>query len=244
MTSKIQRSRSAVAVRVLLLALLPASLVAEEDPGPEPLSTYAEALADAEVLRFGWGLGGFKGTLARLVIPGRGDAVMRTGRNADGHLVSELNISSPRSRHGDFQRYGAEMTDRSPARTRRAWTTQMFRGRVREREADLAGEEAVDIASSIWRLRHDPSFGVGRARLWSSGNYYPIEITDAGRGWGMLGERRVGTRTFLIEGLRLPDERFWKGRVELVLADDENATPLEIVLRQEGVKVRLVLLQG
>ncbi len=239
---------SVLAAPLALFALLPevavAIAIADTVDRSRETSPYAASLTDEEVLRYGWGLGGFKGTLVRLILPGRGDAVLRTGRNGTGHLVSELNISSPRSRHGDFQRYGAEIGSHAGApETRKAWTTQMFRGKNREKEADLVGQDAVDIASCIWRLRSDPSFGAGEARLWSSGKFYPIEISVAGRGWGTLDGERVGTKSFLIRGIRRPDERFWKGRVELVLAEDKDSTPLEIVLRQEGVKVRLALLQ-
>ncbi|MDH3743724.1 MAG: hypothetical protein OES47_01325, partial [Acidobacteriota bacterium] len=165
-------------------------------------SARAAQLMDEEVLSYGWSLGGFKGMLARLVVPGRGGATLRTGRNGTGHLVSELNIFSPRSRHGDFQRYGAEIGSGPAAETLKAWTTQMFRGRKKEKEEDLGGEEAVDIASSIWRLRREPAFGSGRSRLWSGGNFYPIEVRPAGKSWATLEGHRITTRSFLIQGVR------------------------------------------
>lgn len=228
---------------VALFLMAPPSVISDVGQNRDR-SARADQLSDEEVLRYGWNLGGFKGTLARLIIPGRGGATLRTGRNGTGHLVSELNIFSPRSRHGDFQRYGAEIGAGPAAETLKAWTTQMFRGKRKDKDADLDGEKAVDIASSIWRLRRDPAFGQGRSRLWSGGNFYPIEVRLAGQGWATLDRRRVATRTFLITGVREEGARFWKGKVELVLAENENSTPLEIVLRQEGVKVRLSLVQG
>ena len=233
--NRFRRARLAWLVPLLLVPSAPAF----GDNGQTPdHSVHAARLTDEEVLNYGWNLGGFKGTLARLIIPGRGGATLRTGRNGSGHLVSELNIFSPRSRHGDFQRFGAEIGTDTAAETLRAWTTQMFRGKTKQKDADLGGEEAVDIASSIWRLRHDPGFGSGRSRLWAGGKFYPIEVRPAGKGWATVDGRRVSTRSFLITGVRREDARFWKGKVELVLAENENSTPLEIILRQEGVKVR------
>lgn len=235
--------RAHLAWLIAFLLLTPAAGFGDDDETLDR-SVHAAQLTDEEVLSYGWDLGGFKGTLARLIIPGRGGATLRTGHNGNGQLVSELNIFSPRSRHGDFQRYGARISSGLVGETLAAWSTQMFRGKKKEKAEALEGEGAVDIASSIWRLRHDPDFGSGRSRLWSGGNFYPIEVLHAGSGWGILAGRRVSTRSFLIRGVREEGERFWKGKVHLVLAENEPSTPLEIVLRQEGVKVRLALVQG
>ena len=48
-------------------------------------------------------------------------------------------------------------------------------------------------------------------------------------------------RRYAISGHRVPGEREWKGGLELHLADDEAATPVEMLVVNKGVRARLSL---
>ncbi len=202
----------------------------------------ASAAAEVEEeFHYRWRLGGFKGFLARLVLPGSGDAVLRTTELAPGVYRNELHITSPASRRGEFWRYGSEVEGADCGRVIRAWTEQLFRGRGREHHAELEEQGVLDIPSCICRLRHDPPERAVATRIWSEGRVYPIRISSPVAGERRAGERPVATHTYTVSGVERPDERFWKGRLILVVALDEERTPLEIGLAQPGLSVRLEL---
>ena len=209
-------------------------------PNPAAAQT-ASAAPDQEVFTYRWRLGGFKGMLARLILPGAGEAVLRTGGDGDGRLISELHITSPESRRGEFWRYGAEIDSLECRRTRSAWTQQYFRGRAKEKRDKIEEDGIFDIPSSICRIRRQPPEQPILTRIWSDGTIYHVRIAKRATGTWRLGGRTVATRTFSVEGVKRPGERLWKGRLDVVLAQDEAVTPLEIALVQRGLEVRLRL---
>lgn len=198
----------------------------------------------AEELYYRWSLGGYKGLLARLVIPGSGEAVLRTTIAAGERRIHQLEITSPSSRRGEFWRYGSEVEGADCRLLVRAWTEQYFRGRAKERSAELGEVGLLDIPSCICRIRRDPSERAIFTRIWSDGRIYPIRISGPETGEALLDGRTVPTRTYEVTGVQRPDERVWKGRLVLVVAMDERRTPLEIALAQPGLKVQLVLAEG
>ena len=200
--------------------------------------------AEGEALDYRWRLGGFKGFLARLVVPGSGRAVLRTTADGAGGLVSELHITSPDSRRGEFWRYRAEIESADCDRISSAATEQFFRGRAKEKRAEIDQPGVLDIPSCICLLRRRPPDQPYLTRIWSDGRIYPVRISLRKRGRWRFDGRQVATRTYAVEGVRRPDERLWKGRLELVLADDEVSTPLEIAMVQTGLAVRLVLIDA
>ena len=202
------------------------------------------APAGAEVeeeLRYRWRLGGYKGFLARLVVPGTGDAVLRTRALAAGGYLNELHITSPRSRRGEFWLYGSEVEGEDCGLVRKAWTEQLFRGRAKKREAEIERDGVLDIPSCICRLRRSPPDRPIATRIWSEGKVYPIRISTPVTGEATVGGRRVATDRYTVSALKRPDERVWKGRLILTIARDEERTPIEIDLVQPGVAVRLEL---
>ncbi len=194
-----------------------------------------------EVLRYRWGLGGFLGSVARLFIPGRGDGLLSTHRNEAGHLVSELRVTSGRSRRGEYWMYGAEI-DPVDQTTLRAWTSQYFRGEAKEQSAELESESVIDFTSGILLLRQDPPLSVRRMTIWSSGKLYPVDVVPTGTEARDVSGEKVTVRGFVIRGARVEGQRFWKGRLHLFLAQDEFSTPVEIRMHRRGAKVRLELL--
>jgi hypothetical protein len=51
----------------------------------------------------------------------------------------------------------------------------------------------------------------------------------------------VDVRHYSIRARDVPNEREWKGRFDIFLADDEASTPVEIMVERRMARVRLVL---
>ena len=210
------------------------------------LATAASA-GGAEVeeeLRYRWRLGGYKGFFARLVVPAAGDAVLRTTATGPGTFLNELHITSPRSRRGEFWLYGSEVEGAGCGRLVGAWTEQLFRGRAKERRAEIEESGVLDIPSCICRVRRHPPESPIATRIWSEGKIYPVRISGPVAHEAELDGRRVAADAYTVSGLRRPGERVWKGRLVLVVARDAVRTPLEIGLVQPGLSVRLELVEG
>ncbi|MEE8137482.1 MAG: hypothetical protein V3T81_01210 [Thermoanaerobaculia bacterium] len=196
-----------------------------------------------ELLHYRWKLGGFVGSVARLFIPGRGSGVLSTRRQVDGNVISELRFTSNRSRSGEYWMHGAEI-DPAAQRTLRAWTSQYFRGEVKEKRADLHEEEVIDFASGIHLLRRNPPDRPRRMTIWSNGKLYPVDVLPTGTEIRRLFGERVRVRSYAIRGARVGGQRYWKGKLDLFLADDELSTPVEIRILRRGAKVRLELVSA
>ena len=78
-------------------------------------------------------------------------------------------------------------------------------------------------------------------RIWSNGKLYPVVIEPLGEGEAEFRGRRTTLRRYGISGYRVPGEREWKGGLELLLADDESSTPVEMFVLNKGVRARLRL---
>jgi hypothetical protein len=206
-------------------------------------SLAAPALGDQgsyEVLRYRWRLLGVRGALAGLFLPGRGEGSLATGEADDGRLRSELVITSPGGRENEFWRYGAEL-DPSSGGTLRAWSSYLFRGEHRSREAELVDQGVVDIASGIYLIRQTPPVAPRRMRIWSDGRLYSVVVVPLESEQRQIGRRRVAVRHYSIRGAEASGERFWKGRLDLWLADDEASTPVEIRVERGWAAVKLEL---
>lgn len=190
-----------------------------------------------EVLEYRWHLSGFKGLVARLFIPGAGTGTLTTGGDDSGNLVTELHISSPAAKDGDFWLYGSEIDPRDK-RTLRAWNSQRFRGKEKQKESSLEDDDAIDLASSIFFLRQELPEDVTRTHIWSSGRLYEVEVVPTGLSARLVDGEAVRTRSYTLRGVGEPR---WRGQLDIVLAENENSTPLEIVVARDGMRVRLEL---
>ncbi len=200
----------------------------------------APALAQAdETLKYRWHLGGFFGTLARVFLPGSGDGELITRQLEAGNLEVELDITAPAAQ-GDFWRYGAEI-DRADGRTLRAWSSYRFRGRSDENMSELDEEAVIDIVSGITLLRRERPQEVRPLRIWNDGKIYPVAIIPRDRVIRTVNGEKVVARHYAIRARRVPNERLWKGRLDIYLADDEAATPIEIRLERRMARVRLLI---
>ena len=205
-----------------------------------PTSAASATVVDEERLQYKWKLGGFKGVVIRLFVPGTGEGELKTRRDPSGNLVSELHISSSSARDGDFWRYGAEIDD-SSRRTIRAWSSRRFRGESKEKESELEREDVIDLASSIFFLRRELPREEAETHIWSNGRIYQVTVKPTGRSARLIDGRAVRTRSYSLRG---SGEPVWRGRFDLVLAEDETATPLEITVARDGLRVHLELVQA
>ncbi len=198
------------------------------------------ATAAGERLVYRWKVEGMKGIILRLVAPGRGEGSLTTVLNDAGHFETELHMSAEKRRAGDFWRYGSSV-DPVAKRSLRAWTAQKIGDKKKSGEADLEGEDLIDLASGILLVRRDPPTLRRRMRIWSNGKLYPVLVEPRGEGHADFRGRRAKVRIYSIRGYRVPGEREWKGGLELHLADDASATPVEMYVLNKGVRARLRL---
>jgi len=193
-----------------------------------------------------WSLAGFKGALARLFVPGRGEGRLTTASSTGDDraelLTTELLISSSDGKRDEFWLYGAEI-DAARKRTVRSWSAQRFRGKSRRKERDAGEIEALDLASSIYYLRRERPDVASEQLIWSSGRLNPVLIQPGERGISVWDGREVATRSYSIEGVAKPGRPRWEGNMDLVLTDDEEAIPLEIAVMRSGLRIRLELVE-
>ena len=209
-------------------------------PGAVGAETTLEASSGDEMLVYRWRVEGFKGLILRLVAPSKGEGSLTTVLNDEGQFETELHMSAESRRKGDFWRYGSSFDERT-GRSLRAWTAQKIGDKARDREANLEDEGVIDLASGILLVRRDPPKQRRKMRIWSSGKLYPVIIEPRGVGRAEFRGRETRVRRYSISGYRVPGEREWKGGLELVLADDESATPVEMFVLNKGVRARLEL---
>ena len=195
--------------------------------------------AGDEMLVYRWRVEGVKGLLLRLVAPGRGEGSLTTVLNDEGHFETELHISAKKRRQGDFWRYGSSV-DPVTRSSLRAWTAQKIGDKEKARDADLEGD-VIDLASGILLVRREPPERPRRMRIWSNGKLYPVVVEPRGVGRAVFRGRPGTVRRYAISGHRVAGERQWNGGLELVLADDESATPVEMFVTNKGVRARLRL---
>ncbi|MCZ6727724.1 MAG: DUF3108 domain-containing protein [Acidobacteria bacterium] len=197
---------------------------------------------EPETLRYRWSLGGFFGTLARIVMPGRGDGTLVTRSDGSGTTEVELDITAPTAKRGEYWHYGARI-NAADGRTLRAWSAYEFRGKKSSKESDFDDEAVIDVASGILLLRRDPPTAPRNMKIWNDGKIYPIVILPRGLVKRTVLGRKVAVRHFAIRARRVPNERLWKGRMDIFLAEDEAATPVEISVERRMIRVRLMLLE-
>jgi hypothetical protein len=194
-----------------------------------------------EEFRYRWQLKNFVGAVAGLFLPNQGEGSLTFTRN-NGHLTSELLITSKESRQGEYFRYGSEI-DTATLQPIRAWSSYQWRGESKSKRDDIDREGVLDVASGIYSIRRDPPTKPRRMEIWSEGKIYPVVVIPLGVEQRKLtGGRKVAARHYSIRGVNLPDRRRWKGKLDLWLANDQAATPVEIVISRNMADVRLELM--
>lgn len=203
-------------------------------------SPSAATTGGEEQLLYRWRLDGWLGNLAALFVPSHGDGVLSREQVDGGVVRSELLVTSSNTRADEYFRYGAEW-EPTTGRTLSAWSELVWRGERKTKRASLDSADVVGIASAIDLLRRQPPERVRRLEIWSDGSVYPVMIVPRGRVRREVDGREVDVRRISVLGVNVPGRKLWKGELDLWIADDPHATPVEILVARRGAKVRLEL---
>ena len=190
-----------------------------------------------EQFQYRWQLKNFVGAVAGLFLPNQGEGSL-TFKTTNGHLRSELMITSSASRQGEYFRYGSEV-DKSTLQPIRAWSAYSWRGESKSKSEEIEKKGVLDVAAGIYAIRSDPPEKARRMEIWSDGKIYPVVVTPRGMELRKLSGKNVYARHYTIRGLELPGRRKWKGKMDLWLAKDEAATPVEILISRNLADVRM-----
>jgi Protein of unknown function (DUF3108) len=163
-----------------------------------------------------------------------------TLKRTNGDYVTELVITSEHSRDGEFWRYGSRI-DADSGFAQRAWSSYRWRGEAKSKQDDLVGDSVMDVVSGIYAIRRDPPTAARHMEIWSDGQIYPVVVIPKGDEARAIGGRKVPTRHYTVRGYKTPDGRFWKGALELWLAKDAAATPVEIHITRDLAALQLRL---
>jgi hypothetical protein len=199
----------------------------------------AVALAD-ERLDYRWRVQGLFGAVAGLFFPSHGEGQLTRKTLPNGNLESELWITSGADDEPDFFRYGAE-TSVASGTTIRAWSSQLWRGKRKEKSSPVAEAGVIDVASAIQRLRTDRPAGRRRMEIWSDGKLYPVEVRSLGNERLEIAGRKLQATHVAVRPLTEPDRRVWKGELDLWFADDAASTPVRILVSRSPARVLLEL---
>ena len=203
------------------------------------LLTMASA-ARAEALVYRWSLRGFAGRVAGLVLPDQGRGELRSN-SANGTHRTELEITSPQSKGGEYFVYGSETNaDGSSV----AWSSYRWRGEEKSKREKVRGEDVVDVAAGIRLIRERQPQDSMRMRIWSDGKTYPVLVQRVGAEQIEVPAGTFATDHYRVRGQRIRGERFWKGGMDLWLAKDEERTPVRIQVERGFANVRLDLVDG
>jgi hypothetical protein len=223
MTNRDRRRPWLTAVLTALLAALPAT----------------GAVAAPEELHYRWNLGRLLGRVAGLFLPSEGSGVLTLERR-NGDYVSELLITSEHSRKGEYWRYGSQI-DADSGYAEEAWSSYAWRGETKSKREEIDSDGVRDIVSGIYAIRNDPPTSSRQMEIWSDGKIYPVVVIPRGEERRRIDGRRVATRHYSVRGYDAPGGRRWGGSLELWLARDEAATPVEIHITRNLAALQLRL---
>ncbi|HEV7518152.1 MAG TPA: DUF3108 domain-containing protein [Thermoanaerobaculia bacterium] len=193
-----------------------------------------------EDFHYRWSLRNFVGVIAGLFLPRQGDGQLTSKMQPNGHLTSELTITS-NGHEGEYWRYGAEI-DPEHLRPIRAWSSYVWHGKTKSKNSDIDQKGVLDIVSGIYSIRRDPPTKSRRLSIWSDGDLYDVVVLPKGTEQRSLGDgSSVQTRHYAIRGVDLPGKDEWKGKIDLWLALDDAATPVVIQISRALADVRLEL---
>jgi hypothetical protein len=223
-------------IRKSFLLILLALLIA----GPWISAALAQPVRGDEEFQYRWQLRNIIGTIAGLFLPNRGEGNLTFKKDGNGHLRSELTITSAVAKQGEYFRYGSEV-DIHTLQPIRAWSSYSWRGETKSKSDEITANGVLDIASGIYAIRRDPPLKTRRMEIWSDGKIYPVVVLPQGQETRTLDGKKIEVRKFSIRGFDAPDRERWKGRLDLWLARDEAATPVEILISRNLADVRMEL---
>lgn len=193
-----------------------------------------------EEFRYRWQLRNFMGAVAGLFLPRQGEGSL-TFKRTNGHLKSELTITSPQSKQEGYFRYGSEIDVRT-LQPIRAWSAYSWRGESKSKDEAVEEDGVLDVAAGIYAIRNDPPTKSRKMQIWSDGKIYPVVVIPMGIEMRQLPHGKVAARHYSIRGVNIRGQRRWKGKLDLWLATDAAATPVEIVISRNMADVRMELM--
>jgi hypothetical protein len=203
------------------------------------IGLFPRPAAASESLSYQWTLKGFVGRLASLVLPSQGHGELRTQPN-EGGRITELEITSPQSKSGEYFLYGGET--RADGSTSLAWSSYRWNGKENSKRSKVDEEGVVDIASGIHLIRDRQPAAPLNLRIWSDGKVYPVVVERQGSEQVKVPAGMFATNHYLVHGLHVEGERFWKGGLELWLTQDADATPVQIQVDRGFAHLQLQML--
>ncbi|MDY7091945.1 MAG: DUF3108 domain-containing protein [Acidobacteriota bacterium] len=251
----LHRSRPrALLLTATLVAGLATSLVAGLLAGPpalaapapsDPLKTLTEKGQEGadplnEQFHYRWRLTNLLGFFAGLFFPSRGEGVLSFEINEAGHLASQLHITSRETESDEFWLYGAVIDPRQ-MRTLRAWSAYKYGDKNKRKDQEVNESGVVDVASGIYRIRQDPPKQPTPMRIWSDGKIYSVRVVPRGVEEVKVGDEVVAARLYSIRNNPDSEDREWKGELDLWLAQNDQATPVRILIKRSGLGVLLTL---
>lgn len=205
-----------------------------------PAAGSAATIQPNEEFRYRWQLRNFVGAVAGLFLPRQGEGSL-TFKRTNGHLKSELTITSPQSKQEGYFRYGSEIDVRT-LQPIRAWSSYSWRGESKSKNEAVEKDGVLDVAAGIYAIRSDPPTKSRRMEIWSDGKIYPVVVIPLGVETRKLPHGKIQARHYSIRGVNLPGQRRWKGKLDLWLTTDAAATPVEIVISRNMADVRMELM--
>jgi Protein of unknown function (DUF3108) len=211
--------------------------------GPGAGFAQAKAVGADEEFQYRWQLRNILGTVAGLFLPNQGEGSLTFKTDRNGHLLSELTITSNSSpkHQGEYFRYGSEIDTKS-LQPIRAWSAYSWRGETKTKSAPVTDVGVLDVASGIYAIRQDPPQKTRHMEIWSDGKIYPVVVIPLGNETRKMRDgRKIDVRRYSIRGIDAPGRRKWKGKLDLWLTRDEAATPVEIMISRNLADVHMEL---
>ncbi|MEO8276297.1 MAG: DUF3108 domain-containing protein [Thermoanaerobaculia bacterium] len=207
---------------------------------PATVSGSVETRPASETLHYRWRIEGFFGALSSLFFPSKGEGSLTATPLEGGNLQSALMITASSQEEPSFFRYEAEI-DGSTGRTLIARSSQLWRGKRKDKSSPITDAGAVDVASAIHLLRQKLPTRPMEMEIWSDGRLYPVQVLPVGSETRRISGRDVVTVHYSIRPLTRPDRRVWKGELDLWFARDAHATPVEMLVARPPARLRLEL---
>jgi hypothetical protein len=207
------------------------------------LLVAAPTTAAGESFRYQWSLDGFVGALASLFVPSRGEGLLTYEPLAGGRERGELLVTSKQSGAEEYFRYGS-VWDPAARRTIEASSDLVWSGETKSKRSALDGAQVLDIVAAIQLLRREPPDSARRLEIWSDGRLYAVVVVPRERAKRRRAGAEVAARHYSVHGVPVPERKLWKGNLDLWIAEDDAATPIEIVVSRSGARVRLVLVES
>jgi hypothetical protein len=75
--------------------------------------------------------------------------------------------------------------------------------------------------------------------IWSGGKTYPIDVEPLKPERRKVGGERIEVRGYKVRGAKIDGKRSFDDKIDIYFANDERATPVEIVGKRGMIKTRI-----